>query len=104
MVSPASNNFATSFSLPGLATNRANRATLYVNMFKTPSRICRACLPTWQATTEQKTDRSVYYADKKRERLHALLFAHQFQGRLTGHVGGVRLALDHGSCEGSFNQ
>ena len=33
IASPASKNFATSFSLPGLASNHANRATLYISIF-----------------------------------------------------------------------
>src|SRR5262245_26747769 len=41
---------------------------------------------------------------EKREGLHALLFAHQFQGSVTGHVGGVRVALDHGGYDGPLHQ
>lgn len=40
-----------------------------------------------------------------REEFHtSFLLAHESQGRVTCDVGGVRLALDHGSYEGSFNK
>src|SRR5262245_55214204 len=51
-----------------------------------------------------KTDSSVYWLPKKREGLHALLSTHQFQGRVAGHVGGARVALDHGRYDGPFDQ
>ncbi len=41
---------------------------------------------------------------KKREGLHTLLLGHQFQGGVTGHIGGVRRTLDHGGHDGSFNK
>src|SRR5262245_35852813 len=68
------------------------------------SRIASRPLPTRPTTTEQnKTDRSVYNRTKKRG-LHALPFAHQFQGSVTGHVGGAGVALDHGGYDGAFHQ
>src|SRR5262245_35931476 len=54
--------------------------------------------------SKNKTDSSVYCLPKKRDGLHALLITHQFQGSVTGHVGGVWLALDHSSYKGSFNK
>src|SRR5262249_50675432 len=71
MASPASSSFATSFSLPGLASMRANRATLYLDMFKLLQEFAGRRQPTQLATTEQyvQTDRSVYYTSKKRERV-----------------------------------
>src|SRR5262245_53426116 len=68
--------------------------------------MCRASLPTRPATTEQaqSIQTGLYIAGRKKERLHALLLAHQFQGGVPGHVGGVRVALDHGGDDGPFNQ
>src|SRR5262245_37577466 len=43
----------------------------------------------------------LYINCPKKRRLHALLITHQFQGSVTGHVGGPRVALDHGSHDGS---
>src|SRR5262249_48041177 len=53
--------------------------------------------------SKNNTDRSVYNT-RKGAGLHTLLFAHQFQGGVTGHVGGVRAALDHGGYDGPFDQ
>src|SRR5881227_1058052 len=56
-----------------------------------------------RATTGLQTDRSVYKDRKKRSRLHGLLLGQQLQGGVTGHVGGVRVALDHGGYDGPFD-
>jgi len=44
---------------------------------------------------ENNTDRSVYQM-RKREELHTLRLGHQFQGGITGNIGGIRRTLDHG--------
>ena len=36
--------------------------------------------------------------------LHALLLGHQFESGVTGHIGGVRRALDHGGYDASFHE
>src|SRR5262245_28889935 len=72
MASPASRNFATSFSLPGLASKRTNRETLYI---ANSSEIRRPSRPTWPATTEQGQDRQscILPAEKRRSGLFGIL-------------------------------
>src|SRR5262249_48642443 len=99
--------FATSLSLPGLASNRANRANLGVmrSMFKLLKRL--PSVPANMAGNDRASniDRQVCILSKqKRARLHALLLVYQFPGRVTRHFGGVRVALDYGGYDGPFNQ
>lgn len=44
-----------------------------------------------------QTDRSVYHETKKNA-FHAILSVHQFRWGITSYAGGVRLAVDLGSC------
>src|SRR5438045_223360 len=67
------------------------------SMVKLLSRVCRAS-PADEAGDDRARTRQTGLSmiGTKKRGLPALLLAHQFKGRVPGHVGGARVTLDHG--------
>src|SRR5262249_50675434 len=60
---------------------------------------------SWRRPSNTYRQTGLYTTRARKERgLHALLFANQFQCRVTGHYGGMGIALDHGRYKRAFDQ